>query len=550
MRHNVGMSGGRRRGVSLRTQLLGLQVVIVTATVALVGVVATLLSANQIRGAYEQQLIGVARSISTLPSVVEAFDDPDPAATIQPIAELIRQSSGVTFVVVTDDRGIRYSHPVPERIGETVSTDVAVPLSGQTFIGTETGTLGESWRVKMPVRDSDGEIIGTASVGVLESELRADLYEYLPWLVVCLIGAALLGLIGAAWVSRLVWCRIYRLEPEDIASLLDTREAMLHGIGEGVLAVDVRDRVSVVNDQAGALLGLARDIRGARAEEVLDPSLLGLLRSSDDTSERMLLVGERVLLGRRTEAVVDGERVGTVLVLRDRTELERTMRELDGARDVTQALRAQAHEFSNRMHVVSGLIEMGDTAAAVDFIARAGHGGAVTGGARAPGIEAPDLAALLMAKTASSEERGVHLIVDPTSTLSETTGRADGGDLVTVLGNLVDNAVDASFVGGAVRVAVHEHAEGIRMVVEDDGVGVPAADRERVFETGWSSKTDAGTRGIGLALSRRIARRRHGDIVLSDSPTGGARFEAVLGLAGRPVEMAAGTPAGREGRRG
>jgi two-component system CitB family sensor kinase len=199
------------RKVSLRTQLLALQLLIVLTTVCLVGVVATLMQAAQIRESYQQQMIGVAQSVATLPSVVEAFSSDDPSATIQPIAELIRQASGVTYVVVTDEEGIRYSHPNEDRIDERVSTDPSVPLAGEMYVGTQTGTLGESWRVKLPIRSEDGTVIGTASVGILESELRADLFDKLPWLALWMVGAVLVGTLGAMWVSRLVWRRIYRL---------------------------------------------------------------------------------------------------------------------------------------------------------------------------------------------------------------------------------------------------------------------------------------------------------------------------------------------------
>lgn len=522
------------RSVSLRTQLLALQLLIVTTTVCIVGVVATQMQAAQIRESYQQQMVGVAQSIARLPSVVEAFGTDDPSATIQPLARLIQQASGVTYVVVTDEDGIRYSHPNEDRIGERVSTDPSVPLSGRTYVGTQTGTLGESWRVKLPVRDGEGEIIGTASVGILESELRSELLEYLPGLAMWLLGAVLLGTLGAIWVSRLVWRRIYRLEPEEIASLLETREAMLHGIGEGLVAVDDRERIAVVNDQAARLLELGADAVGRRAEEVLEPSLLALLRDDGEASERMLLAGERILLGQRSDARVDGQPVGVVLILRDRTELLRTLRELDGARDVTQALRAQAHEFSNRMHVVSGLIEMGRSEEAIDFIARAGHGGSLTAASVAPGIAHPDVVALLLAKTTTSEERGVRLQVDPESEV----GADEGADLVTVLGNLVDNAVDACAPGGRVEVSLRREGGDTVVVVADDGPGVPPEDRERIFESGWSTKGASGTRGIGLALVQRVARRRGGQVTVTSAsppspasratPEAGARFEVRL----------------------
>jgi len=526
------------RSLPLRSQLLLLQLGIVVLTVAVVGVVATLMQANQIRDSYRQQMVGVARSVATLPSVRDAFDAPDPAAAIQPIAELIRQSSGVTYVVVTDAQGIRYSHPNPDRIGERVSTSPAEALSGRTFVGTETGTLGTSWRVKVPIRDDAGTVIGMASVGTLEAELREDLLEDLPQLLLWLIGAAAVGTLGAWYVSRLVWRRIYRLEPEEIASLLETRDAMLHGIGEGVVAVDEQERVALANDEAMRLLGLDESSVGRPAAEVLEPDALELLRRRQSTG-RLMLAGERRLLAQCNEAVVDDRPVGVVLILRDRTELHSTLRDLDGARDLTKALRAQAHEFANRMHIVSGLIELGQTDDAVAFIQRTGNGGALTRAGLAPGIDDPDVVALLLAKITTSEERGVTLQVDPDSVVSP-----DGtSDVVTVLGNLVDNAVDATAPGGVVRVALRE-TDGTTVVeVADDGPGVPEAERQRVFESGVSSKSaaDGGARGIGLALVHRIVTRRGGTVQIADSDLGGACF--TVGLpAGRVAPAAAAGP--------
>ena len=236
---------------------------------------------------------------------------------------------------------------------------------------------------------------------------------------------------------------------------------------------------------------------------------------------------------------MDGRPVGVVLILRDRTELLRTLRELDGARDVTQALRSQAHEFSNRMHVVSGLVEMGRTQEAIDFIARAGHGGSLTRAPVAPGIANPDVVALLLAKTTTSEERGVRLVVDPESEVGED----ESADLVTVLGNLVDNAVDACAPGGTVEVSLRRDDDGTVVTVQDDGAGIPEADRDRIFESGWSTKGSSGTRGIGLALVRRVVRRRGGHVAVSASAAGGARFDVRLPHpADRPASPQAPSP--------
>uniref|UniRef100_UPI0025EC89B9 sensor histidine kinase n=1 Tax=uncultured Arthrobacter sp. TaxID=114050 RepID=UPI0025EC89B9 len=225
-----------------------------------------------------------------------------------------------------------------------------------------------------------------------------------------------------------------------------------------------------------------------------------------------------------------------VMILRDRTELHQLLTDLDGARDVTAALRAQAHEFANRMHTVSGLLELGRTAQAVDFISRSGHGGALISGSIAPGITDPDAASLLMAKSTICAEKDIALAVTETSTL-EPDGTTDA---VTILGNLIDNAMEAVGADGRISVDLESGPEIIRITVADDGPGVPDEVLGRIFSSGFSTKDggSAGTRGFGLALVTRIAERRHGQVVVEESLLGGAEFTVFLTRqpAGRPLQ--------------
>ncbi|MBO0609228.1 Spo0B domain-containing protein [Myceligenerans salitolerans] len=438
--------------MTLRAQLLVLQVVIVLAVVCVTGVVASALQERQLRQASVDQMTGVAQSVAHLPAIHDAFDDEDPSATIQPIAEVIREASGVTYLVVTDDRGVRYSHPNPERIGERVSTDPSVPLSGQVWTGTQTGTLGTSWRVKVPIFGdaaddaSPAPVIGTASVGILESELRADLREDRFWLLVALAGATVVGVLCAAWVTRLVRRRIYQLEPEDIATLLETR-------------------------------------------------------------------------------------------------------------GLTDALRSQSHEFANTLHVISGLLELGRVEDAIAFIERSGHGGLLTASSVAPNVRSPELAALLLVKTITAREHGVTLDVDANSALgapADPEASSLHSDALVVLGNLIDNAVDASGREGRVRVLVRTAGAHLLLQVDDDGPGVPEQLRHQVFKAGFTTKT-AGPgehgRGIGLALVRRVVDRRDGEVTVGTGELGGARVAVRLPASSAahegppPVEPLAGVPA-------
>ncbi len=526
-------------------QLLAMQVAIVLVTVLVAGGLAVRLQEKQIRDAYSRRVLTIARSLTTVPSVQEAYRSPDPSRTLQPLAETVRQAAGATFVVFTNDKGVRYSHPDPSKIGEVVSTDPSVPLGGEEFVGTETGSLGRSLRAKVPVRDASGRVQGTVSVGILESRLSADLANVVPALAAWLTAAAMLGVVGAAAVTRVVRRRLFGLEPVEIADLLKTRDAMLHGIREGVVALDDRGRVAVVNDEGLRLLGLSEPPIGKDAAQVLDREVVQALTTDDDpVTDRIVLAGERLLVANRTTARVGDRDVGRVLTLRDRTELFDALRALQGQRSITDALRAQAHEFSNHLHVLSGLIELKRHDDAVRFIERLGAGSSLLGGASLSQIEDASVAALLVAKGAAARERGVTLRLDDASEVGEGVG----DDVITVLGNLIDNAVDAAGPGGTVvvRVLARGAHEAVLLLVEDDGPGVPLEHRSRIFQAGTSSKNETADhhgQGIGLALVSRIVRRRHGTVEVGDRPGGGAAFR--VELPGAPVDLTATARGGR-----
>ena len=317
--------------MTLRMQLLVLQALIVFLVTLATGIVAGAFQEQALREAYKDRMQAVAQSIAALPVVQSAFDDADPAAAIQPIAEVIREASDLAYVVVANADGIRYSHPNPARIGEKVSTDPSIPLSGAVYVGTQTGTLGTSWRVKVPIRDDGGEIIGTASVGILESELSEEFSANLVWLISAMLAAAVLGVFGSAWVTSIIRRRIYRLEPHQIAALVKNQETTLHGLSEGVITVDGSGRITLVNDAAARFLDRdAADLDGASAADVLGEELATVLREGESAG-RPVIVGSHVLVARSTGSEADGGEIGATLLLRDHTELHDVVRRVETA---------------------------------------------------------------------------------------------------------------------------------------------------------------------------------------------------------------------------
>ena len=513
----------------LASQVLLIQIAIVAAAVLASASISFWLVSGQVTDEYEKRALAIGHSVAAMPDVVEAFGDPQPSKAIQPIAEAIRMAEAASFVVVANVDGIRYSHPNPDQIGQRVSTDPSPALQGQSWVGIEQRTLGRSVRAKVPIFGAAREVIGIVSVGFLEEQVNATLWQSMPLIAANIALALGLGIAGSVLLSRRLGRQTFGLQPRDILGLLEQRESMLHGIREGLLATDRDGRITLVNDEAKRLLGLDASAEGKRISDLVPPGRMREILSGERAGiDQMLLAGDRVLVANRMPAVVRGEAVGAVVTLRDRTELEGILRELDGVRSLAHALRAQAHEFSNKLHTVAGLIELGRADEAVRFIARTAMVHQELVDLVHDRIGDPALAALLLAKAAIANERGVEFRLAGETRLPADA--ADARDLVTVVGNLVDNAVDAvatsGSAGGWVEVAVQAGAGGVGVRVRDSGPGIGDSVADEIFEEGFTTKTGTSHQGLGLALAREVARRRGGWLRVSNE--GGAVFTALL----------------------
>ncbi|MDQ1049147.1 two-component system CitB family sensor kinase [Streptomyces sp. V4I2] len=476
-----------------------------------------------------RRALAIAQTTAAEPRIAEEVKNTPPTADgpVQRAAERIRETTRAEYVVVMDWRGVRWSHPTPDQVGRTVSTDPGQALAGKEVMEIDSGTLGRSARGKVPLRDSDGDIVGAVSVGIAYDSVRARLIHAIPGLFAYAGGALAVGALAAWLISRRVHRQTRDLAFSDISGLLAEREAMLHGIREGVVALDRTGRVRLLNDEAQRLLGIGDEAVGRSPDEALGEGRTADVLAGRVTGTDLLTVrGQRVLVANRMPTD-DG---GAVVTLRDRTELEQLGRELDSTQGLIDALRAQDHEHANRMHTLLGLLELEMYDDAVDFV------GEVVGDHRATAeqvtekIQDPLLAALLVGKATVAAERGVALWVSDRTRLPDRL--VDPGGLVTILGNLVDNALDAVAGTPHARVEVELRAEGRTAVlrVRDTGPGVPVEHRELVFTEGWSTKKPPAhrNRGIGLSLVRRLAERQGGSARVGEAGGGGAEFTVVL----------------------
>ncbi|MCH0561864.1 sensor histidine kinase [Streptomyces sp. MUM 2J] len=511
------------------SQVLLMQVTIAAGVAVLAAGLFLAPLSHQLDDQAMHRALAIAQTTAQQPQIAADLQStaPRPDGPVQREAERIRLATGAEYVVIMNLDGTRWSHTDPARIGGHVSTDPSQALGGKEVMGIDEGTLGRSARGKVPLRDTEGRIVGAVSVGIAYDSVRARLISAIPGLLALAGGALAVGALAAWIVSRRVQRQTRDLAFSDISALLAEREAMLHGIREGVVALDRSGRVRLLNDEAQRLLGVGEETVGRSPDDALGEGRTADVLAGRVTGTDLLTVrGPRVLVANRMPTG-DG---GAVATLRDRTELERLARELDSTRGLIDALRAQDHEHANRMHTLLGLLELEMYDDAVEFVGEVVGDHRTTAEQVTEKIRDPLLAALLVGKATVAAERGAALWICDRTRLPDRL--VDPRGLVTIVGNLVDNALDA--VAGTLhaRVEVELRAEGrtVVLTVCDTGPGIPVEHRELVFTEGWSTKRPPahGKRGIGLPLVRRLAERQGGRAAVGDADGGGARFTVVL----------------------
>ncbi|BDH56596.1 sensor histidine kinase [Tsukamurella sp. PLM1] len=514
--------------IRLRTQILLLQVVIIIVSlVAGFGIVLHRVD-GETRAEYGERAVAIAETVASDTDVRAGAAAQSAArraghaatrqelagAALQRQASAIAQRTGVLFVVIADDAGYRIAHPDPSLLGAPLSTDPSTALGGDVEVAQQRGTLGDSVRAKAPILGNDGSVVGLVSVGI-STETVAEAARRTLLLLAGLAALALaVGVVGSGLLARR-WRRLtLGLEPEEMAELIREQNAVLHSGSEGVIAIDAQGVARVINDRARELLGVTAEPGTPLAELGLTDRVAGVVATPTEVpvaaavNERVVLVASRRVHRGDTD-------LGTVLTAVDRTDVEALTRELDSVQAMSSALRAQRHESANRVHVVAGLLRDGRTDEALAYLDEiAGRPGVlpVSGLDR---LDEPHLNAFVSAKAARAREKGVTLrIGGDTALVGVLTHPVD---TTTLVGNLLDNAIDAAADGAEpreVELDVLRDGDDLAIIVSDSGPGFAVDDP---FAEGVTTRTDPtvpGGRGLGLAIARQVARGHGGEVTV------------------------------------
>ncbi|MGR6900503.1 ATP-binding protein [Glutamicibacter sp. BSL13] len=528
------------RIMRLQFAVLGLLILVVTAATIAVRY-------DQVFERAEATALGIARTVAADPQVRQVAAEQAERerldagslrrGPLQAQAEAVRRDTGAAFVVITEDRGLRLTHPNPRQIGQRVSTD-PVALSGVEDVSREHGTLGDSVRAKVPVRAPGTDaVVGEVSVGLATESLTRTLLVSISWIILfALLAAVLATLVGRATVRRLKR-ETLGLEPAEIAQLVRDQQAVLYGVTDGVMGLGSDGVITVRNKAARQMLGLPHrtelaDVVGRHyAAAGLNERLVTAIRQRERTPVR-LEVGQTSLIARINDVVRDGVDLGQVILLRDVTVVEALGTKLDAVQDMADALRAQRHEFANRMHAVLGLLHQDRIDQARDYLREVTDSGpAIVPVQGLETVNDPYLAAFIAAKGISAHEMGIELRISPDSMLYAPVASAhDAQDVTAVLGNMLDNAFTASLGAEGPRwVEVDLLSEGstLHLAVADSGAGITTA--QDIFNPAVTTGSQLGAghgHGVGLPLIRRLARARGGDVWVADR--GGEHGGAVI----------------------
>ncbi|WP_200869735.1 sensor histidine kinase [Mycobacterium asiaticum] len=544
-----------RIDLRLASRVLLLQLVLVTLTLIVAFVLFAEFNRHRLDLQYGVHAKDIARVVASSPTVlnnIARYDDtaitPDPASVaelatgpLQTVASRVEQRTHVLFVVITNTQGVRLAHPHRDELGRKVSTDPAQVLAGHEEVRHESGTLGRSIVAKVPVLEpGTNRVLGMVSVGISTKEFDEQFSKNLRVLAPLGGAALLIGVVGSVALARRWRGMTLGLRPAEMAELVRTQAAVLHGIGEGVLAADETGSITFVNDEACRLLEIGTRLGGRIDEIGLTPRVLDVFHAAD-AAPTLATVGHRIVVVSARKVQREGRELGTVLVVRDRTDVESLTRQLDAVQVMSTALRAQRHEFANRLHLLNGLLHTGHLEEGLDYLEELLGSGPL--GVTVPGLDAirdTHLQAFLAAKAAAAREAGVTLKIGDNTWVS---GRLElAVDVTTVVGNLIDNAIDAARTSAnstkVVEVELLQQDSTLHVTVADSGDGVATDFVDLLFTEGTSTKPDSGIpggRGIGLALSRQISRALGGELWLSSpgdpaAPRGltGAEFIARL----------------------
>ncbi|MFV9510364.1 ATP-binding protein [Tepidibacillus sp. LV47] len=527
----------KKRRLRLQTKIMILSTIFSLIIIFILGFYSSYLLTSILERKIGENALNIAKTIALMPEIHEAFKSQNPSQIIQPLAEQIRKEVGAEFVVIGNQDGVRYSHPYPDRLGKQMVGGDNEPVlkEGQAIISKAVGTLGPSLRGKAPIFNEKHQVIGVVSVGFLIEDIKEKEYSQIIKIIGIVILVLFIGTLGSLFLSRNIKKDIFGLEPDEISQLFLQRQTMLESIKEGIIAVDQKGRITMINQAAKELLKDFMDQEnhiGKPIKEVIpNTKFMNVLETGKAQYDQEMLIGNEWVVTNQVPMIVKNEVIGAVASFRRKTEIDQLLQELSDHKIYLDTLRAQNHEFVNKLYTISGLLQLGKLQEAIEFITEKTVQEDNMFEFLKEHIADPKMAAFFIGKLTRAEELKVRLLIDPdTRYLSSPALSVD--DLITIYGNLIENSLDAvrdqSEPYRKIKIRLKQTETSIDFMIEDWGKGIAEDISKHIFEDGFSTKGDK--RGMGLALARSLVNKYNGKISFYQPEHTGVIFEVIIPL--------------------
>ena len=515
---------------TLHGRMLLLMFLLLAALVSITWLMVSMLVSSILEEYIGRNALNVSKTVSLTTVVHEGLKNKN-STQIQLYAESVRKATGARFVVVGDHEGRRYSHPVPERIGKLmVGGDNPRALErGEAYVSKAVGTLGPSMRGKVPIFANSGKVIGVVSVGYLQETVESVTEAYLQRVLLWVFGLFLLGGIGTWLIARNVKQSIFGLEPVEIARLFRERNAILDSIREGVVAINDKGQVTMLDHEAAKILKIPPESGiGTSIESILPQTrMLEVLKSGEEQFDQEMIIGGIEVIVNRVPIWQNDRVAGVVSSFRRKDEIDRMAQELTQIQEYSEVLRTQTHEYSNKLHTLAGLIQLGSHQEALDLIGRETSGYQELLGTLAETVPEPLLSAIILGKYNRAQELRIIFQLDPESRMIDIPKKINRGKIVTILGNLLENALEAAQENTSgkrmVQLSMTDFGNDLIFEVEDSGSGIEDESVDLSLQHGFTTKSGTG-RGIGLSLVHENLKYLGGHLTVVRSSLGGMRF--------------------------
>ncbi|HCH23799.1 MAG TPA: sensor histidine kinase [Oceanospirillaceae bacterium] len=517
------------RQLKLKTRMIVVFGFMVLVQTGLIGLYALTNLNQSLNEQIAQRALHVAKTIAAMPQVISAVERQQ-TQDLPQLAATMAAKNDALFVVIGDRQGIRLAHPTPRKIGQPMYDDEGdynepALVHGKPYTSVAVGSLGASMRGKAPIFDvAEEQVIGVVSVGFKMDTVQLITSRYFNNLLAAIILSLFASVVIALWFTYHLQKAIFGLEPEQIGRLFQERNATLESVREGIIAINKTGQITTINKAAITTLGLATtdQLQGQYIQQVLPGSrMLEVLQSGQPEFDQEVWLRDRSLIANRIPLQHNHEITGVVSSFRLKNELDLVSQKLTDIQAYADTLRSQSHEYANKLQTIAGLIQIGNADAALSLIGQESRSHQELISLLTEAVANPILSGCLMGKFNRAKELGLALHIDPESSMNCVPEELHIEQLVSVLGNLIDNALEATLANSGHQVSLQMTDLGQELIfeIDDEGSGVSEADQQRIFDWGYTSKTDPG-HGIGLHLVAQLLPLIHARLTIENIPSG------------------------------